>query len=201
MSGYFWTFLALLALSDYFLLIWLISVSLQWQRGGGHGGAREGRSSQLLIYCSFTIIDLKRSIDLKWLFQCYYSSLDDHVAFSFILFKAEKSGHVITSKVCFCIQGSRLYGRYDGTGKVWWRIIAIFARVLSIMRWESCSAGGEWEECILARLVCGQNTKWFVGILFGLFDVLWYFSVHFFWVYCLALLLGAIVLIGMKYEL
>ena len=53
--------------------------------------------------------------------------------------------NVITSKVCFCIQGSRLYGRYDGTGKVWWRIIAFFARVLSIMRWESCSAGGEWE--------------------------------------------------------
>ena len=56
-----------------------------------------------------------------------------------------KQKNVITSKVCFCIQGSRLYGRYDGTGKVWWRIIAIFARVLSIMRWESCSAGGEWE--------------------------------------------------------
>ena len=95
-----------------------------------------------------------------------------------------KQKNVITSKVCFCIQDSRLYGRYDETGKVWWRIIAIFARVLSIMRWESCSAGGEWEVCTLARSVCRQNTKWFVGILFGFFDVLWYFPVHFFWVYC-----------------
>ena len=86
-----------------------------------------------------------------------------------------KQKNVITSKVCFCIQDSRLYGRYDETGKVWWRIIAIFARVLSIMRWESCSAGGEWEVCTLARSVCRQNTKWFVGI----FDVLGYFLVHF----------------------
>ena len=173
MSGYFWTFLALLAISDYFWLIRLISVSLQWQRGGGLSGQGGGRLSQLLIYCSFTIIDLKRSIDLKWLFQCYYSSLDDHVTFSFILFKAEK---------CDNIKSVFLYSGFKAVWKVWWnwegmmKDNSLFCKSAFNHEMRKLLCWGRMRMCTLARSVWGQNTKWFVGI----FDVLWYFPVHFF---------------------
>ena len=87
-----------------------------------------------------------------------------------------KQKNVITSKVCFCIQDSRLYGRYDETGKVWWRIIAIFARVLSIMRWESCSAGGEWECAPWQDRCVGKISNDLLALLMSFV----YFPVHFF---------------------
>ena len=90
-----------------------------------------------------------------------------------------KQKNVITSKVCFCIQDSRLYGRYDETGKVWWRIIAIFARVLSIMRWESCSAGGKWECAPWQDRCAGKIPNDLLAFLMSL-GIFWFI----FWVYC-----------------
>ena len=93
--------------------------------------------------------------------------------------------HTVQSRkiwTCDNIKSVFLYSGFKAVWKVWWNWEGMmkdnshFCKSAFNHEMRKLLCWGRMRMCTLARSVWGQNTKWFVGI----FDVLWYFPVHFF---------------------
>ena len=92
--------------------------------------------------------------------------------------------HIVQSRkmwTCDNIKSVFLYSGFKAVCKIWWNWEGMmkdnshFCKSAFNHKMRKLLCWVRMRMCTLARSVCGQNTKWFVGI----FDVLGYFLVHF----------------------